>query len=273
MQFIRKILFVITSTSLLSLTIFLGVASASPNLSSSYQSSIPITPGSLVSLDSAHKGFVIPANVNNSNDLIGVAVSTNGSLLAINITPGDPQVAVGGTANVLVSTINGPVLVGDQVAASPIDGVGMKPSLGSRVIGVALSPFNSNSPGATTKQVKDSKGKTSNVYIGYIPVQIIIGSTTQAGVGVQNPNLLQRIANSIAGHSVSTGPLIISSIIAVVTFVTLIILIYGTITSSIAGVARNPLAKWSIFQALAQVMAMASLIVVMAIIAIYLILR
>jgi hypothetical protein len=254
--------------------LFITGAYASPNLSTSYQSSQSITPGSLVSLDPNNKGFVIPANTNNAGNLIGVVVSTNGSLLAINLKQGLPQVAIGGTANAIVSNINGNISVGNQIVPSPIDGVGMKGTTASREIGVALASFSSSSSGSAIEQIKNNKGQLTNVAVGYIPIEISIqSSNTTTNTGAQNLSLLQKIADNIAGRTVSEGSIIVCALIAIVAFLSLIVLVYGAISSSIIGVSRNPLAKWSIFQALGQVLALASLVIALAIISIYLILR
>lgn len=246
---------------------------ATPNLSNSYKSTSTITAGSLVSLDKTHSGYIVLANNQTNTDLIGVAVKSNQSLLAVNSGSGNVQVALNGVANALVSTLNGNISVGDQVGVSPINGVGMKAEAGSRVIGNAQESFNSGSAGASTTQVTSKSGQTSTISIGFIPVVISISTAPSAKGSGTSVNVIQRTANAIAGHSVSLLPLIISSIIAVLSLVSVVVLIYGTINGSLISIGRNPLAKPAIFESLAQVFGMITLIIIIALIAIYLILR
>jgi hypothetical protein len=250
------------------------VAAASANISRSYKSNDSITAGSLVSLNPRQAGYVLIANSQNGQHLLGVAVSSNDSLIAVNTTPGDIQVALSGVVNTLVSTLNGPIAIGDQITVSPINGVGMKANPGSKVVGVSQANFTVGSPGATSRQVTNKSGEASSVVVGYIPLAVAIGTAPSLlnGPGTAT-NVLQRIANSVAGHTVSTLPVVVSTIIALVAIVSVVTLIYGTIRGSIISIGRNPLAKPAIFESLAQVIGMATLIVVIAVVIIYLVLR
>lgn len=261
------------------LFIFLGinifgypsVAAAAANLSNTYQSTSVITSGSMVSLDPQKSGFVMPANQTSQN-LIGVATTSNQSLLAIS-SAGSVQVALSGVVNVFVSTLNGPITVGSQIGVSPINGVGMNAEANTRVIGIAQAAFNTSIAGTSTAQVTSKSGKTSQISVGIIPVVIAIGTASSAAESGAPSNFLQKAANSIAGHKVSAWPLVISTAIIVVTFTAVIVLIYGTIRGSLVSVGRNPLAKPAIFASLAQVLGMISLIVIVSVISVYFILR
>jgi hypothetical protein len=273
MKYIRRIFWLASSLFIIFTFFGSSVVAASANLSRSYQSKSTLVAGSLVSIDPNNSGYVELTNTSNSSGLIGIVVSNTDSLLSINSQAGLPQVAVSGTANTLVSTLNGSISIGDQVGVSPINGVGMEAVSGSKVIGVALAKFSTNTAGVSTRQVKDARGKTNIIAVGYIPVQIVIGTLASAQTSNQPFNQFKNTIDTIVGHNVSTFSLVVSFIIAFLALVSIIVLIYASIRGSILGVARNPLAKWSIFQALAQIMAMASLIVILSLIAIYLLLR
>lgn len=262
-------------TSLSGILIVLGLApvgASSANISHSYHSTSNIANGSIVSLDPSRSDYVQPANSTNGARLLGVAVASNDSLLAVDATNGDIQVATSGTANVLISTLNGDINVGDRVAVSPFDGIGMEAAPGSYIIGLAQTAFNSGSPGATTQKITDKSGKTTLVKLGYVRLNIAIGTDNSSG-GVSSLNSLQKIAKSLTGHTISTIRVIISLIVAVVALVALITLIYASIYGSIMSVGRNPLAKLAIFRTLGTVMAMAVFLAVTAGITIFLLLN
>jgi hypothetical protein len=108
-------------TGTIGLLIALGLApvgASSANISHSYSATTSITNGSLVSLDPVHSGYVQLANVTNGTRLLGVAVASNDSLLAVDATQGTIQVATSGVANTLVSTLNGNIDVGDRISVS-----------------------------------------------------------------------------------------------------------------------------------------------------------
>ena len=248
------------------------VGAASANISHSYKSQATITPGSLVSLDSKVPDNVQAATTSNGQQLLGIAVAPNDSLLAVDASNDLVQVATSGTANVLVSTLNGAINVGDQVSVSPFSGVGMKAIPGSRVIGLAQTSFNTNPSGAISQPIMDKTGKTSQLQIGYVRLSIAIGTASTQGSDA-NLNSLQKLAKSYTGHMVSTLRIVVSVAVAVVALTALITLIYASIYGSIISIGRNPLAKYAIFRSLTSVVGMAVLTAVIAGGTIFLLLR
>jgi hypothetical protein len=254
--------------------IVMGLAPAgasSANISRSFHASSAIDNGSLVSLDPQRTDYVEASSVDNGASLLGVAVASNDSLIAVDPTTGAIQVATSGIASVLVSDVNGDIHVGDQIAVSPFNGIGMKTLPGSHVIGLAQNDFSAGSAGATTEQVKDKGGKTSSIKIGYIRVNIAI--TT---VPFSNPTArssLQSAAQSLAGHPISFPRIMISVVVALVALLALVVLIYGSIYGSIVSIGRNPLAKYAIFRTLGSVLGMAVMTAVIAGVTIFLLLR
>jgi hypothetical protein len=247
------------------------VSATSANISHSYIAADSIQDGSLVSLDSSKTGYVELANTDNGQQLIGVAVANDNSLLAVDPSSNKVQVATSGTTDILVSNVNGPIKVGDQISVSPFDGVGMKATAGSHVIGVAQTSFNSSTNGATVEHVVDKAGKTASIMAGYIQLGIDIG-TGSAENGNQL-NGLQEFSQNLTGHAVSTARVIVSMIVAIVAFLALITLIYASIYGGIIAIGRNPLAKYAIFHGLAYVMAMVAVITIVASATVFLLLR
>ena len=259
------------------LFILIGLTPAgasSANISHSYSTSASIINGSLVSLDPLHSNFVVPANSGNGQQLLGVAVAINDSLLAVDPSnnSGVVQVATSGQANTLVSDVNGDINVGDQISVSPFNGVGMKASPGSHVIGLAQTAFSRASTATTAENVTDKSGKSTQVLVGYVKLGIAIGTASTQGSD-QQLNQLQKAAKAISGHDVSTARAFISLLIAVVAIVALITLIYASIYGGVISIGRNPLAKYAVFRSLGSVMVMVILMASIAGTTIFFLLR
>lgn len=244
---------------------------ASANLSHSFHATSTIAVGSLVSSDTTRSDYVVLANTDNGAHLLGVAVKPSDSLLAVDPSNTTVQVATSGVASVLVSTLNGPIKVGDQIAVSPFGGVGMEARPESEVIGVAQSAFNTSSSGARTESVTDKQGQSHSISVGFIRLTIGVGLAPSSAQAAQNG--LQRFGQSLTGHPVSTVRVVISLVIALAALAALIVLTYSSIYGSIIAVGRNPLAKNSIFRTLSLVLAMSLGLALLAAAAIFFILR
>lgn len=267
---LKKILLGSGGVALLAVSQLVPVYAASANISHSYHTKGAITPGSLVSLVSAKGDFVELTNTTNAARLIGVAVQNDDSLLAVDATNLTTQVANSGAVSALVSTVNGTIAIGDQVAVSPFNGVGMKADPGNRIVGLAQASFTNASKGAISRDVTDKKGKKEKITVGFIRVSIAIGTATSNNTKLSG---IQKLAQAIAGHPVSTARIILSAAIAVIALAALITLIYGAIFGSIIAVGRNPLAKFAIFRTLSSVMVMAFATAAVAMVTIYLFLK
>lgn len=243
-----------------------GVSAASPNFSRSYNATTVIPNGSLVSLMSGSSSIVQAANTANSNRLVGVVEQSSDSLLAVNPGSGKVQVATSGTVNALVSTVNGNISVGQNIAVSPFNGVGMKANSGDRVIGIAVTAFNPNTAGATNEIVKDSSGNKHRITVGYVRLTIAIGTLNSSNFSIQS---LQLFVESLTGHPISALRLIIAVVVAIVAILSIVTLIYASIYGSIVSIGRNPLAKMAVFRTLTSVIGMVTLIAGVASITIY----
>lgn len=248
------------------------VAASSANISHAFHASGQIPSGSIVSLDKSQTGYVDLANTNNGLLIEGVAASANESLLAVDPSSTTVQVATSGSVNTLVSTLNGDIKVGDQIAVSPFNGVGMVALPGSHTVGLAETAFNSATQGASEQQVSDNKGKVSQIWFGYVRLSISIGADTAIAAG-QEQDSLQKLAKNLTGHDVSPFRLVISLIVASVAILLLITLIYASIYGTIVSVGRNPLARYDIFRSLASVIAMALVVAALASVTIFFLLK
>jgi len=241
--------------SLLAMLSLASASASSANISKSYRAAGTVPVGSIVSLDPSKAGYVQLANVDNGAKVIGVAVGSDDSLLAVDANSGNVQVATSGTASVLVSTLSGAIKIGDQVAVSPFNGIGMKSQLGSYYVGLAQTSFDDKSDGRSAQKVTDKSGNGRTIHVGYVRVSISPG-VNNTGQGTQQLSMLQRLGKSLTGHSISNLRIILSLLVAVVALLILVTLIYASIYGSIISVGRNPLAKHAIFRTLGSVAGM-----------------
>lgn len=226
------------------------VQAASPSFSKAYNTTTSIVSGDLVSISELKGSSVIPANTQNATRIIGIAVANSESLLEVNGGAGTVQVATSGQANALVSTVNGPIKTGQQVAVSPFSGIGQKAGPGDHVVGLAQSEFDATTPNTTQQTVTDSKGRTANVKVGYLKIAVSVGLSSEAKGKAEKLALLQRITKSITGRTISTLRIIMALMILVFSMVTISVLIHAAVTGSLTSIGRNPLAKFSILHAL-----------------------
>lgn len=234
---------------------------ASANLSHSYNASGAISTGSIVSLASQQSNTVELANSNNGSDLLGVVVDSNDSLLAIDASSTTVQVATTGQAQVLVSTLNGPISTGDKIAVSPLSGIGMKAGPGDYVIGLAQSGFSDHDSNAQSQTVTDTTGHAHKLSVGTLDLTIAIGFNPANN---SSQNGLQKFVSSLTGRNVSTLRIVVSLMVTAVALAALVTLVYASIFGSIISIGRNPLAKLAVFRTLGTVLGMALLIAVLA---------
>lgn len=246
-------------------------SASSANISHPYKTSDHVQNGSLVVLDPARSDYVQLANTGNATRLLGVAVADGDSLLAVDANQGATQVATNGNASALVSTVNGAIHVGDQISASPFNGVGMKAAPGTEILGLAQTALDDTTDGVITQNVVDKSGKSSQVRVGLVRVNIAVS----AGSDNSNASLTgpQSFVHMLTGHNVSTVRALISLVVAAVALLALVTLIYASIYSSIISVGRNPLAKYAIFRTLGSVLGMALLTALVASVTLMLLLR
>ena len=154
-----------------------------------------------------------------------------------------------------MSTLNGPIAAGDQIAVSPYGGVGEKAAPGSRVIGLAQAPFGANAQGSRQQSVTDLGGKEHTISVGVTRLSIGIGNGSLAAGTATNG--LQRFAESQIGHSISMVRVVMSLFVAIVGVAVVMTLMYTAIYGAVISIGRNPLAKVSVFKTLYSVLAMA----------------
>jgi hypothetical protein len=251
---------------------FLAHRVAASTLSQAVKINTKVSRGNLVTLSSSQEAAGVLASVQNGNGLLGVVVENDDSLLAINPSHDTVQVAVGGTAPVLVSTLNGPVHSGDRISVSPIAGMGMKAEPGLPLVGYARSDLSAQTADVAERSVKDEDGSVKRVFIGFVNVEINV-HTSDLQANAASASRLQTIVRQWTGRDVSLVRIIVALVITVVTLITLSILTYSSIYGSIISIGRNPLAKLSIFRTLRSVLFLELVLGVVAAVLIIFLLR
>jgi len=98
--------------------------------------------------------------------------------------------------------------------------------------------------------------------VGQIPVDIGVGNYQPNGLdtGSVVPTWLQTVSNTVAGKVVSPIRAVIATTILIAAIISVSVLLYGAVRTSIISIGRNPLAKTSVFKGLAQVIVIVGVI-------------
>lgn len=266
-RFIFVLLPLLTLLTLLSST----NSSATASISQSYSSEEKLSLGSIVSLKNNTTDQVELATISNVDGLLGVVIDASNSILSLS-GGGTNQVQVGtnGTLQVLVSNINGDIVQGDHITASPISGVGMRATDNVRIVGIAQGQLSANN--GTKQTYKDSAGETHDIILGQVPILVNVSYYFKEPDKTLIPSALQNIANALAGKSVETLPIIISAAIFIIMLIIVVSIIFSMIKSSIISVGRNPMSQSAIYRDLIQLSTLVLAILTVGMISIYLIL-
>lgn len=245
-------------------------AASTSSIALSFQTSDPnVQTSALVGLKENSPDNVELATQERADKLVGVISAT--PLISITDNSKSVQVVTSGVTNALVSDMNGDVKTGDKIAVSAIAGVGMKAKTNSVVVGAAQADLASTK--TTTRQITDTDGQSHTVRVGVIPVQVsVMFYASPSDQTSFLPSFLQDFANGLAGKNVSPVRVIISSIILVVSFASIIVLLYASVQSSIISIGRNPLSEGSVRKSLFQIGSIVISVLLLALITIYLIL-
>lgn len=258
----KQFMFVALAAVLVLVTGAAGLAGASGTSQSFNVLNAQTQPGMLMSL-TANSNVAEPASDKNAAQLYGIVSSSNTDITQ---QPGQVSIQNDGTANALVSTLDGDVRVGDKIATSSLVGVGAKAVKSGWVVGVAQASLDSTTKGAIKTMVTDSKNVKHIVYVGTIPVVAKVMYYTspndQAKKTTPVPSNVQSAAESIAGKKVSTVILVVSGLLMIVGVIFAGVVISTAIKNGFAAVARQPLAKRVIFRRVLQSFGMAALIMV-----------
>lgn len=182
------------------------------------------------------------AGVSFDNKMFGV-ISDQPLLVYRTETKGKPVIR-SGTAQVNVTTLNGPIKYGDYITSSSITGKGQKALESGYTLGIALGAFT----GEGAQQIDGPRGKVAS---GKIPVAIRIEYTE-----LTNPRFVGRLFGFIGTaflENVSDPKkfgdiirFIAAALVLLLSFTFGFLTFSRSIIKSIEAIGRNPLAKTTI---------------------------
>ncbi len=239
-------------------------------ISQGYAVISPIPVGALVSLSTTDAGTAVIADATNQKNLFGVVVTS--SLLAISGSSGEVQVASSGLAPVLVSTEGGSIKRGDHLTVSTLAGVAKKATSSARSIGVADTDFDGTGSDAEKRKLVTSSG-SHDIAIGQIPVDINVNNYQPGGLYSNSivPAWLQSVTNNVAHKAVDPVRSLIALTIIIAAIISVSVLLYGAVRTSIISIGRNPLAKAAVFKGLVQIMGLVIIIMGVAVVLSYIV--
>ena len=154
----------------------------------------------------------------------------------------ETPIAIAGEARVNVTTLGGPIVVGDRITSSSIPGKGQKVSSdGGWIVGYALTPFGENDGGQMTFEEREIRQ-------GTIAVRLAIGPGRVQPAGYFS-NMIDQIGFLLLRNvetperSEKLFRFIIAAIITLVTLIICFVTFGRSITRGIEAIGRNPLAK------------------------------
>lgn len=233
--------------------------------------------GTVMQVDEKNPAKVIPASKDKLDKAFGVVVNSSNLPLSITDTnaPGQAYVAASGQYDALVTTENGTIQSGDNLAVSSLSGTLMKAADDQNTIfAKALGGFDGQNRSGTIT-LKDSHGKEfKKVAVGTIPVAIGVmknpgGKSTKTNL----PSALQRIGQAVADKPVNGARIYISIIVMGLSVAIALALLYVGVRSALIAIGRNPLAKKSILKALLEVVLTSVIVLIIGLFTVYLILR
>lgn len=236
-----------------------------------FTSTQSLPPGSLAATLKNKAGEVVAANTDNSNNIVGVVVTGDTAVLNINATA-PVQVATSGVAEVFVTNLAGSIRAGDRITASPLSGVGMKANDSVKIVGIAEENFDAS---AQSKQqtITSRDGAKRQVEVGAIPVRVQAAYYSAPQEKTIIPPPFQQFSNAVAGKQVSPLRVIISFFVILAAIVSVSIMLFSAMKSSIISIGRNPLASKNIYKGVFQAFGAGAVILVVAVGGAYVIMR
>lgn len=248
------------------------VAGASGALSQAFATADgSLTAGTLVDLKSGTANAVEKATSAHVPQLLGVVA--NKPLIALGDGKKQTQVVVSGSTLTLVSNINGAIKVGDKITASPIQGVGMKATTSTEIVGTAESTLTTGG-GSVTQRITDNSGKAQTVRVGLVTVQINVSYYQAGNNALDNfvPSFLLSVGSSIAGKAISPLRALIGFCSLLVGFIIAGLMLQAGVRSGVISLGRNPLASKILRRSLLDVLLTALGLLAITVVTFYIIL-
>jgi translation elongation factor EF-1beta len=228
-----------------------------------------ITAAALVSIERDNPNSIELSSADKASRLTGIV--SNNPLIDLSDGGSSVQVVTSGLTFGLVTNLNGNIRNGDKITASPIEGVGMKATESTVVVGTAQGSLDDVE--TETRTIKDVNGNEKEVRIGLVPIQVSVAYySVDVGKASFVPGFLQELANSVAGRNVSPIRVLVAALILLLLFVSVTVLLYSAVRSSIISIGRNPLSEGAVRKSLFEVALTVVAVLIFATLTIYLVL-
>ena len=227
-----------------------------------YKVKTEMASGTIVSIASGSSDTVEKSDTKNESDLVGVIAAEGDSLIDLRPAGSEVRVAVSGDTSVLVSDINGEIKEGDQIAISPLAGVGMKLSDdidNTKVVATASQALDKVSSDVSKTEVEMASGAKKAVTIGRISVNLLLND--RASASKKNTNFLSSVGEKITGKQTDPVKVIASTAVSVSTLALAGMILNGSVKGSFISLGRNPLSKESIINGLLRAVLLAIVII------------
>lgn len=228
-----------------------------------------LMPGMLVRLspDSTEDLPVVErATEEDIQSILGVTTTVEESSITVASSGQTVFVETEGEVRTYISDLNGQISQGDQLTISPLKGILALADSDSKIIlGTVLEDFPLG--GLQTREIETSEGeKSTNIALMRINLntKLVNSSPTDSS--------LEKLGKSVAGKEVSEIRVIVSLVIFLLVLFAEGGILYGSTSSAVTSLGRNPLAGQVIRRQLVQVMFAAFGVLVIGLISIYLIL-
>lgn len=226
--------------------------------------------GTIVSLTSKDANVVQKATPARASLLLGVTADR--PLVSLGGSQQQAQVVVSGLTSTLVSNINGNIKIGDKIAISPLEGIGMKAIASAETVGTAQSNLSDSK--ITTQTITDNSGKQVQVKVGLVSVQVNVSysAASQSKLDAFVPTFLVNVGSSIAGKDISPLRVLIGFFSLLIGFVVAGVMLQAGVRAGIISLGRNPLASGILRRSLLDVLATSLGLLAISAMAFYLIL-
>jgi hypothetical protein len=254
---------------------FVQPLGAQQNFTQGYNSDQSIQKGMIVRLKKEDTTKVELVSTDSADQMHGVVVDSNDAPVTLSAEGQKIFVANGGHFDVLVSDQNGAVAPGDFLTISAIDGIGMKAGTKEPVvIGRALKGFSGRDNIISTTEVKDTKGASVKVNLGYVEADISVGRNPLLKSKDPNlPTFLKKAIEEVAGRQVSATRAYIAVFVFLASCLVAGALLYSGVRSGLVSLGRNPLSRKSIIRGMLQVVLIALIVFISGVFGVYLILK
>lgn len=247
----RNILLIVSALLLLPV-LSLSVVQAM-NITQEFVTDEDLAIGTIISVVDQQR-TIKKTSAQNVQQMYGVVAKTGDISLSQGGAESAVSVANTGIISAIVSTVAGDISSGDPITVRSLEGVGEKASQSGRIIGIAQADFNSQSPGAETITVTQNN-TPKQAAVGLLDIRVNASDYTPATTPIdqtdaENRNLIERIADNVAGKTVRTFGLIVASILLLAGIFISTFLITSSSYASMISIGRNPLAEKKVIKSL-----------------------